>query len=207
MRTSASAGLVVGLGNPGRKYSRTRHNIGFSVLQALITPSTPTKDLGSVRRVTPEKNPGYELFAWDIPTDPQSWFVCRPLTFMNRSGRAVHTLCMKYHFQPRQLLVVHDDLDLPLGTLRFKYSGGLAGHNGLKSIVNELGTRDFYRLRVGIGRPAPGVAVVDHVLAPFENFETPILLDILSFALQGIFIFRCQGFQKAVDTLHSHVLT
>ncbi|MCF8104665.1 MAG: aminoacyl-tRNA hydrolase [Desulfohalobiaceae bacterium] len=203
MRQSASAGLVVGLGNPGRRYAGTRHNVGFSVLQNLVAP--PEGRFGVVQRINVYTK-AFELFSWEIETESDSWMLCLPLTYMNRSGRAVHSVCTKYRFKPEQLLVIHDDLDLPFGILRFKFDGGLAGHNGLRSVAGEIGSRDFYRLRVGIGRPAPGVEVVDHVLSPFEESEVRSLPDIFFEAARGILIFRREGFHKAVQTLHSRTL-
>ena len=203
MRRSESAGLVVGLGNPGRKYARTRHNIGSSVLQELM--AARESRYGAVRRINLDTR-AFELFSWDIEDDRDSWVLCRPWTYMNRSGLAVNAVCIKYRFKPKQLLVIHDDLDLPFGTLRFKFGGGLAGHNGLRSVAGEIGSRDFYRLRVGIGRPGPGVEVVDHVLSPFEESEANSLPNILSESVQGILIFRREGFQKAMETIHSRAL-
>lgn len=197
MAYPSSAGLVTGLGNPGRRYSRTRHNIGFAALSRLME----SPESGALRPLAVEKKWACELYQWDLDDQDQSWLLCRPLTYMNLSGEALHRVFSKYRLKPEQLLVVHDELDLPLGSLRLKFGGGLAGHRGLRSIVQELGSRDFYRLRLGIGRPEPGVEVIDHVLSPFVKTEMPILSEVLSLAAQTILVFRRQGFQQAFEFL------
>ncbi len=198
----SSSGLVVGLGNPGRRYRRTRHNIGFAVLDALIA----AQDAGQVHALPVDKKRECEVFQWDLPAQETHWLLGRPLTYMNLSGRAVRRLCLKYHLKPAQLLVVHDELDLAFGAVRLKFGGGLAGHRGLRSITEEIGSRDFYRLRLGIGRPSPGEEVIDHVLSSFQESEMRMLPDILSLAVQGILAFRGQGFEQALNLLRTAAL-
>lgn len=198
----SSAGLVIGLGNPGRRYRRTRHNIGFAVLDALIA----AQDAGQIHALPVDRKRECEVFQWDLPDQGNHWLLGRPLTYMNLSGRAVRRLCFKYRLKPAQLLVIHDDLDLAFGSVRLKYGGGLAGHRGLRSITEEIGSRDFYRLRLGIGRPSPGEEVIDHVLSPFQESEMRMLPDILSLAVQGVLAFRGQGFEQALNLLRTAAL-
>ena len=199
MINPSSAGLVVGLGNPGRRYRRTRHNIGFAVLDELVA----TQKGRQVRALPVEKKRICELYEWTLPDQQYPWLLCRPLTYMNLSGRAVRWVCLKYRLKPEQLLVVHDELDLAFGTVRMKYGGGLAGHRGLRSITEEIGSRDFYRLRLGIGRPNPDCEAADYVLSPFPETEMHMVPDILSFAVQGILTFRGHGFEQAHNFLRT----
>jgi PTH1 family peptidyl-tRNA hydrolase len=160
--------LVVGLGNPGGKYERTRHNVGFMVVNELAQRAGLTfkssKQRADIARGTIEGLP---------------MLLAQPQTYMNESGDAVSRLVQYYHVDLRNLLVVCDDLDLPFGTLRLRPSGSSGGNNGLKSVIRSLGTEDFTRMRVGVGRP-PGNAV-NYVLAPFtaeQQRELPELLHV-----------------------------
>lgn len=146
--------LVVGLGNPGRKYEATRHNAGFWWIERLARAvhgefRHEARFHGDVAKVA---TPGGEL-----------WLL-KPATFMNQSGRAVAALAGFYKLAPGQLLIVHDELDLPPGTVRLKNGGGTGGHNGLNDIAAQLGTKDFWRLRIGIGHPRNQTATEQEVL-------------------------------------------
>ena len=146
--------LVVGLGNPGSEYAKTRHNAGFWFCERLaealgVKLSKESRFQGLLAQARPD---GVRLLL--------------PQTFMNRSGQAVAALAHFYRIEPADMLVVHDDLDLPPGTLRLKFGGGLGGHNGLKDITAHLGTQDYWRLRVGIGHPGERSEVVSYVLKP-----------------------------------------
>ena len=138
--------LVVGLGNPGREYEDTPHNVGFQVVDALAT---------STRTSLVSKHEGvYGVGA--IEGADGDVALLKPLTFMNLSGRSVKPAMSQNQLMPARVLVVHDEIDLPFGELQVKVGGGLAGHNGLKSITDSLSTKEFVRLRVGVGRPGPG---------------------------------------------------
>lgn len=157
--------LVAGLGNPGEKYSRTRHNAGFMVLDLL----------GLRLEASRWKTNGPGLAA-TAGLGPKSILLLKPLTFMNRSGIAVASLMER----ASALIVVHDDLDLPFGALRVRVSGGHGGHNGIRSIIEELGTAEFCRVKIGVGRPPEGVPPPDHVLSQFSPAEEaglPLLLE------------------------------
>ncbi len=143
--------LIVGLGNPGQEYADTRHNAGFWLCERLAAT------LG----VTLKRESRFQGLAGRTPD--QRWLLL-PQTFMNRSGVAVSALAKFYRIEPADMLVLHDELDVPPGALRLKFGGGLGGHNGLKDITGHLGTQDFWRLRIGIGHPGDRNQVVDYVL-------------------------------------------
>jgi len=156
--------LIVGLGNPGPEYSQNRHNVGFMVAQALADKlEIPLKKVKFKAQIGTGKVQG-------IPV-----IIAKPLTFMNASGSAVVPLVHYYKVPLERLLVIHDDMDLPLGTLRMRPSGGSAGHNGMLSIFNRLGTNAFPRLRVGIGRPPGRMDPAAYVLQDFQASEKELL--------------------------------
>jgi PTH1 family peptidyl-tRNA hydrolase len=146
--------LFVGLGNPGAEYEATRHNAGFWWLDALADK------LGA--RLVPER--GYQALAARVNTPGGTVWLLEPMTFMNRSGFSVATLARFFKIEPKQILVVHDELDLMPGQAKLKFGGSAAGHNGLKDIHTQLGTLDFWRLRLGIGHPGVKAEVVNWVL-------------------------------------------
>ena len=156
--------LIVGLGNPGDKYQGTRHNVGFDVIDALA------------------RQEGLKLTDQKFRSDYTIWRVgdekvllVKPYTFMNLSGEAVLPLMSYYNISPDELVVVYDDLDLEPGKLRLRQSGSAGGHNGVKSIIEMLGTQDFKRVKIGIGRPQYGRKVVDHVLQRFDTDDRALI--------------------------------
>ncbi len=153
--------LVAGLGNPGRKYRDTRHNVGFMVLDRLVGTWPETW--------ADEKKWHTDILRHD------SVFFLKPQTFMNESGRAVAAVSRFHQISPQQILVVYDDVDLPLGRLRFRADGSAGGHNGIKSIISHLGTPEFPRLKVGIGRNEGAKEMIGHVLGKFASEEEEIL--------------------------------
>lgn len=156
--------LVVGLGNPGAEYSETRHNAGFWFCERLA------RELGASFA---RESRYHGLVAKCRPAGADLWLLM-PQTFMNRSGQSVQALMHFYRIQPAEMLVVHDELDIPPGQLRLKFGGGLGGHNGLKDITAHLGTQDYWRLRVGIGHPGDHGNrgdVVNYVLKPPRKEE------------------------------------
>lgn len=146
--------LIAGLGNPGEEYDHTRHNAGFDTID----------ELARELRVNYWKTEGGSLTAKGAIGDTDVLLV-KPQSYMNTSGGPIKKLCDAYGVAPDELIVVHDDLDIEPGRIRVKLGGGHAGHNGLKSITDKLGTRDWYRIRVGIGRPPGRMPVVDFVLS------------------------------------------
>lgn len=152
--------LLIGLGNPGRKYRKTRHNIGFVILDRLAGLNgfeIKKKKFKSQFELT-------ELFGKKL-------CLIKPLTFMNLSGQAVGSFMDYFKCPAADILIVHDDIDLPLGKLRFARDSGHGGHNGIRSIIDTLGTKEFCRLKFGIGRPPEGVDPADYVLTPFAKSE------------------------------------
>jgi len=144
--------LVVGLGNPGKEYERTRHNAGFWLVERFATANG----------VALRKDGKFQALVGRL--DPAGAWLLLPQTFMNGSGRAVQMLAGFFKIKPEEVLVVHDELDFPPGVARLKQGGGIAGHNGLKDISQRLGTHDYWRLRIGVGRPPAGREGADYVL-------------------------------------------
>lgn len=137
--------LIVGLGNPGKKYTKTRHNVGFMILDSLFDSIAETKGLSGW-----ELSKKFNAEIVGFTENNEKIILAKPMTFMNLSGQAVHLLAHYYKIPPRDIVVVHDDKDLPLGEIKVQTNRGHAGHNGVKSIINSIGTEDFYRVRVGI---------------------------------------------------------
>jgi PTH1 family peptidyl-tRNA hydrolase len=170
--------LLVGLGNPGPKYAKNRHNIGFMVVDELARRSRAESFRGK--------------FGGDVTTSEvggQKCALLKPLEFMNVSGRAVQRTAAFYQVEPKAMVIVHDEIDLPLGTLRVKVGGGHAGHNGIRSIVQDLGSSDFVRVRCGVGRPAGSRPVADFVLGDFgraDEEEAKILVQEAADAVEDI---------------------
>jgi PTH1 family peptidyl-tRNA hydrolase len=168
--------LVVGLGNPGKKYERTRHNAGFWWVERLA---------GQTRANLRDEGKFHGRVA-KLGGTPEIWLLL-PQTFMNDSGRAVAALALFYKIPPREILVVHDELDLPPGAAKLKLGGGSSGHNGLKDISDCLGSRDYWRLRLGVGHPRDLAAgqqeVVDYVLHPPRAEEQAAIDDAISKSL------------------------
>ena len=154
--------LVVGLGNPGAEYEGTRHNAGFMVIDRLLAGFPAGRF--EARHVA-------QSFVHAGMFRGKPLFLQKPQTFMNLSGLAVAGFARKEGIRPEEILVVSDDLDLPVGRLRLRTGGSDGGHNGLKSVIAELGSASFRRLRVGVGRPAPG-GTIDYVLSKFDGFFT-----------------------------------
>jgi len=157
--------LIVGLGNPGRQYEKTRHNAGFLFLDKLLAESSGVWALESRFQ---------GLFA-ECGVGGGRVMLLKPDTFMNRSGQSVGKVARYYKLLPEEILVVHDELDFDVGVVRLKKDGGHAGHNGLRDIIAHLGSKEFYRLRIGIGRPAAGKVVADYVLSMPSKSELQLL--------------------------------
>ncbi len=184
--------LIVGLGNPGVNYAETRHNAGFWLLDRLAAAAGVT--------LRPAARYKGECARASLAGQPL-WLL-RPQTFMNRSGQAIAPLLAFYKIPPTALLVVHDDLDLPVGTVRLKHSGGHGGHNGLRDTIHHLGRNDFLRLRIGIGHPGVGGDVVAYVLERPPLSERQSIEAALD-TVMTVFPQIVQGeFNKAMQVLH-----
>jgi len=170
--------LVVGLGNPGSEYARTRHNVGAEVVELLAARHGARLRKGKERARADEVSVGGKRMALAVPT-----------TYMNDSGAAVQALVRRYGVTPEQVVIVHDELDLPVGALKLKAGGGLAGHNGLRSIKAHLKTDQFLRVRIGVGKPRSKEHGVDHVLNKFakrERAEIEVTLEQAADAVEAI---------------------
>ena len=170
----SSLRLVIGLGNPGSEHANTRHNIGFRVADALADRlDTSFRHVKSVMLAKAEYK-------------DQNLGIAKPLTYMNRSGNAVAGLCREHDLTPDQVLVVVDDLNLPVGTIRLRPGGSSGGHNGLSHVAERLGTTDFPRLRVGIGSDFASGEQVDYVLSPFTAQQEPKVEEAVMDAVAAI---------------------
>lgn len=191
-------GIICGLGNPGSKYASTRHNIGFMAIDRLIQSVNKIPD-EQVRLKT--ELPGYILWEWSRLFSPDRWLLLKPMTFMNRSGTAISKIFFKAMMDVDRLMIIHDEVDFPLGKLKIKSGGGLAGHNGLRSIAKELGTRDFIRLRIGVGRPETGSDLSDYVLDKFLPGERELRDQVLEKAVLVIRTFCHNGLAMAGEKI------
>lgn len=181
--------MVVGLGNPGREYEETRHNAGFLAVDYLARAEGLTFASSDFSATLARGR-----------ISGQDVLLAKPLTYMNLSGLAVGALVRWYKLDPREdLLVISDDLDLPLGRLRLRARGSHGGHRGLLSIINELGTSDFARLRIGIGRPGERESVIDKVLGEFSDAEGRILDEVIGTAADAIRTWLTAGIQEAMN--------
>lgn len=183
--------LVVGLGNPGSDYQETRHNLGYRVVDALAHQH---------RILLRERTEKVVYGQGSIKTIKV--VLAKPLTFMNRSGVAVRDLCQTFQFSPADLIVIHDDIDLDLGRLRIKTRGGHGGHNGLKSILEILGTDRFVRIKLGVGRPRAEEAT-DHVLSPFTVQERPLVQEMIGRAAAATELVVAGEVAQAMNQFHN----
>ncbi len=185
--------LIVGLGNPGPKYSETRHNAGFWFVEELA---------GQYRgRFLPEKKFHGEVTR--ITVEGSDIWLLKPETYMNRSGLAVFSLASFYKIAPQQILVAHDEIDLKAGTARLKSGGGHGGHNGLRDIISHLGAKDFQRLRIGVDHPGSKDMVVDYVLKQPDAKDRQAIDDSISDALRVMPKVAVGEWEKAMHQLHT----
>ncbi|HEY43201.1 MAG TPA: aminoacyl-tRNA hydrolase [Anaerolineae bacterium] len=180
--------LVIGLGNPGREHRLNRHNAGFMLLDLFAEDLDLTfSRLQAHALITDGHFEGHKVI------------LAKPQTFMNASGRSTGLLARFYRIPPSNMLVVLDDIDLTLGTIKLLEAGGSAGHKGMRSIFNHLGTQEFPRLRIGIGRPPGRMDPADYVLQDFSSDELPVLKDSLDRAVQCLRLFLQEGIQAAMN--------
>jgi PTH1 family peptidyl-tRNA hydrolase len=184
--------MVVGLGNPGREYEATRHNAGFWWVE----------NLADAQRVSLRAESRYHGRVGKLAAGDHDCFLLLPQTYMNDSGRSVAALASFYKIAPADILVVHDELDLPPGAARLKKGGGVAGHNGLKDISRHLGP-DFWRLRLGIGHPGDRAQVANYVLHPPRQEETKLISDAVERSLELWPLIATGQMEKAMHRLHT----
>ena len=182
--------LIVGLGNPGREYRETRHNVGFRVVDEIARRHNLTLAMA------PSQVPD-ALLAKKFGAAPL--LVAKPLTFVNRSGDAVAALSRYYDIAPVDLLIVVDEVALPFGRLRARPRGSAGGHNGLKSVIDRLGTTEFSRLRLGVGRGDSRRDLADHVLSKFETDEEAVLEEFIARAADAAEMFAADGIEKVMN--------
>ncbi len=182
--------LVVGLGNPGKAYAHTRHNLGWEVVDRVVSRAGG----GAFR----DKFSG--AFT-DVAVQGERVGVLKPVTYMNESGRSVVAATGFFKLEPKDVLVVHDELDLEFGDVRFKKGGGEAGHNGVRSVSQHLGTKDFVRLRLGVGKPPAGFrgSGADFVLEGFAAAERARLGDIVEQAAEAVELFVGRGLEHSMN--------
>ncbi|WP_330184956.1 aminoacyl-tRNA hydrolase [Nocardia sp. NBC_01503] len=192
--TEASAGpaLVVGLGNPGTEYERTRHNVGFMVADVLA------ERVGG--RFTVHKKSGADLL--EARLDGRKVLIAKPRSFMNLSGRPVAALAKFFSVPATEVIAIHDELDLPFGVIRLKQGGGEGGHNGLRSMSQALTTKDYLRVRFGIGRPPGRQDPADYVLKPFSAAERKEVPVIVEQAADAVEMLLRVGLEAAQNQLH-----
>jgi PTH1 family peptidyl-tRNA hydrolase len=179
---------IVGLGNPGERYQNTRHNIGFWVIDEL-----------SKRWGIPVKTGKWRSFIGEGMVHNEKVMLIKPLTFMNRSGEAVGPILQFYKGNIEDLVVIYDDLDLPLGQVRLRLKGSAGGHNGMKSVIAHLKTDQFKRIKIGIDRPPIHQAVPDYVLSSFSEMEKPIAEEAVQVAAQAVEEWICTDFVLAMN--------
>lgn len=185
--------LIVGLGNPGDKYKKTRHNAGFLFVDSLAL------DRGAVFSLDSK----FSADVSRIDLNGKQVHLLKPQTFMNKSGVSVAAFARYFQIPAEKILVVHDDLDLELGALRLKKAGGHGGHNGLRDIFAQLGSKDFYRLRIGIGHPGDSRRVADYVLKVMDKSSEVSVTDAISTGIVQMQLICDGDFQKAMQVLHT----
>ncbi len=189
--------LIVGLGNPESKYNQTRHNIGFDAVDSLAKAwSLSWKENKRFRG----------LIAEGISPYGDKVRLLKPLTYMNRSGQAVRAAIDWYKIAPGSVLVIYDDMDLPVGRLRIRRSGSAGGHNGMRSIISHLGSQDFPRLRIGIGKSDAKKQTIGHVLGKFAPEEKKVIQEILDISVNAVEKSLKEGVEKAMNIYNSKKL-
>jgi PTH1 family peptidyl-tRNA hydrolase len=180
--------IIVGLGNPGKKYECTRHNAGFMAVDELAR--SLHVDI---------KHEKYSSFIARALIGQEGAVLAKPQTYMNDSGRAVSAILRDTYASVSDLIVLHDELNLPLGSIRTKIGGGHGGHNGLRSIIDLVGSSDFIRVRLGIGRPTPGMDAADYVLSQFLPEERKVLPDVMARAAEVVRVIILDGPNRAMN--------
>ncbi|MBI3592210.1 MAG: aminoacyl-tRNA hydrolase [Nitrospirae bacterium] len=186
--------VIAGLGNPGNKYSKTRHNIGFRVIERI----------SEAYGITLEEKDSYIIGKGVV--EGHDIILLKPLAFMNRSGLAVKKVLKKFNILPAKLIVIHDDLDIDTGSMKIKKNGSSGGHRGIESIIQETGTKDFLRVKVGIGRD-PYIPVEEYVLSNFRASEKMVIKDVIIKAVEAVSVILTGGIDKAMNRYNRSIRT
>lgn len=185
--------IIAGLGNPGAEYAKTRHNVGFMLVDALAAK------LGA-----DDWREKYDAMVLETRIGLEKVLLVKPLTYMNESGRAIGPLLSWYKLEAEDLIVVHDDMDIPAGTIRIRKKGSAGGHNGIKSLLAHVGDEHFARVRIGIGRPLPGWTVIHHVLAPFPSEDVPKIKEAIDYLLPAVECIVTEDVDMAMNKFNPH---
>ena len=180
--------MIVGLGNPGNEYAGTRHNVGWMLVDALAEHLGINEWRSREKGMVAEGRSGSEKI-----------LLVKPLTYMNNSGECVGPLMRWYKLEPEDIMAAHDDMDIPIGTIRIRKKGSAGGHNGIKSLLSHIGSENFGRLRIGIGRPQPGWSVINHVLAKFTNQEQEEIGDAIKQLIPAVECMVLEGPDMAMN--------
>ncbi len=188
--------LVVGLGNPGSRYVHTRHNAGF------MTADKISRDFN-----IPFDKRKFDCVFGRGHIEDVEVLLAKPMAFMNRSGPPIQNLAHFFRIQSKEMVVIHDDIDLVFGRLKIKEKGGHGGHNGIRSLMDAVGGGDFVRLRIGVGRSDVGESVTDHVLGRFSTHDTQFLARIISEARDAVVTILCKGTKTGMSLFNGKDLT
>ena len=180
--------MIVGLGNPGNEYAGTRHNVGWMLVDALAEHLGINEWRSREKGMVAEGRIGSEKI-----------LLVKPLTYMNNSGECVGPLMRWYKLEPEDIMAAHDDMDIPIGTIGIRKKGSAGGHNGIKSLLSHIGSENFGRLRIGIGRPQPGWSVINHVLAKFNDQEQEKIGDAIKQLIPAVECMVLEGPDMAMN--------
>jgi PTH1 family peptidyl-tRNA hydrolase len=183
--------VIAGLGNPGRRYSRTRHNVGFMVIE----------EVASRHKIDFKEKDKYRIGRGSI--EGHDALLIEPLLYMNMSGPVIKNILGKFNVQPENLIVIHDDLDMEIGKLRIRKTGSSGGHKGVESIIQNIGSKDFIRLKIGIGREE-GLLAEDYVLSKFRRNEITLIKDTIQKAADAICSIVSEGVDKAMNKFNKN---
>lgn len=184
--------VIIGLGNPGKKYDDTRHNVGFMAIDKI-----------SEKWGIPVQQAKFRALVGEGRIDSQKVLLVKPQTYMNLSGESVAEILHFYKLSAEDILVIYDDLDLPLGQLRLREKGSAGGHNGIKSIIQHLSTQEFKRIKIGIDRPLPGRSVSDYVLQPFAASDRDSIQRAVELAAEAAALWSKESFLKVMNQFNS----
>lgn len=185
--------IIAGLGNPGAEYVHTKHNVGFMLVDALAEHLN-----------APAWKEDFFSALTEVRIGGEKVFLVKPLTYMNNSGEALGPMLSYYKLDVDDLVVVHDDMDIPAGMVRIRRKGSSGGHNGIKSIIAHVGSEDFARVRIGIGRPPAGWTVIHHVLAPFSTEDAPKIRAAIDYLLPAVESIVTDGVDFAMNRYNPH---